>query len=144
MLGRLILLLCMLQTAAGAGCARRAAMGAGDSPKAGIVQIAVQRRSFANAPPFDVPPAWFERRLRAFSGNPALGVDLGAGPWRFSLPYALEITWSLRPADRIRPLEGPQEVQDRAVEVTVSARLVPLYPHSATDVQNATAGKRMN
>ncbi len=108
-----------------------------------IVRFSARRQPFPDAPPFDVPEEWFARQLETLASSPHLRVALGSGPWRAGRPHALDITWALRPALRIRPLETGQEVQDRAVEVTASARLVPLYPHAPRDERTAVAGRQM-
>lgn len=109
----------------------------------GIVRFLVQRQRFPDAPLFELPDAWFQRQLQAFSNESHVSIALGAGPWRFLKPYAIKIHWALRAPTRIRPLENSQEVHDRALEIKVGAQLVPLYPHTAQDVRSATAERWM-
>lgn len=145
MLRRVIFLFCIVHIVAIYHCSIKKV--GNENPKGvedvGIVRFSVQKENFPNAPLFELPDAWFQRQLQAFSNEPHLPIALGAGPWRFLRPYAIEIHWALRAPTRIRPLESSQEVQDRAIEITVNAQLIPLYPHTAQDVRSATAQRWM-
>jgi HEAT repeat protein len=53
----------------------------------------------------------------------------------------LNVSWSLRPATRIRPVTDGDRMLDHAIELTVRSTLSPLYPHAPGDEHSAVAGR---
>jgi len=115
----------------------------GDAPmnrEPTIVRLEVTQVPFSGAPTFSTDDALFTKALRELeSAGPR--VALGAPHGRHARPLALQVSWSLRPATRIRPVADGDRMLDHAVELTVRSSLVPLHPHDPEDVHSAVAGR---
>jgi len=106
-----------------------------------IIRLEVVEVPFAGAPSFAAADRLFSERLRRFSDSPGPAVSLGGSPLAFSRPLTLQVSWSLRPATRIRPVSEGDRMLDHAVELTVRSALLPLYPHAPGEVHTAVAGR---
>ena len=118
----------------------------GDGPVAAdktptIIRLAVEQLPFAGAPTFTAGEELFVDRLRAADANSGTRVALGQSIHRFARPLTLEVTWSLRPASRIRPVTEGDHMLDHAIELTVQSTLSPLFPHAPGDATSAVAGR---
>jgi len=106
-----------------------------------VVRLDVEHLPFAGAPTFSVEDKLFIDRLHAAVSNSGMKVALGRGLHHFARPLNLDVTWSLRPAARIRPVLDGEQMLDHAIELTVQSTLSPLFPHAPGDVQTAVAGR---
>jgi hypothetical protein len=115
----------------------------GDPPvnrEPAIVRLEVTQVPFAGAPTFSTDDTLFTKVLLGFeAAGPR--VSLGAHPGRHARPLALQVSWSLRSATRIRPVTDGDRMLDHAVELTVRSALLPLHPHAPEDVHSAVAGR---
>ena len=110
-------------------------------PAPTIIKIDVQQLPFAGAPTFSAGNKLFIDRLREAGSATGTKVALGRSLHRFARPLMLGVTWSLRPATRIRPIIEGDYMLDHAIELTVQSSLSPLFPHTPGDVHSAMAGR---
>ena len=106
-----------------------------------IVELEVRQLPFAGAPTFHALDEWFVKQLQAAGSPTGMQVRLGGSRESFARPMKLAVSWSLRPASRIRPITDGDRMLDHAIEVSVQSQLVPLFPHDPSQIRSAVSGR---
>jgi hypothetical protein len=108
------------------------------SNKPAITTIYIEKLEIPNSPNPDILKSDIIKFIKHFmKSNKKIQIHLGGSKTQYSRPYSLELKWSLRSIEKIRPKIVNNYTHDRASEIGVEIIFRPLYPSTQSDILQA-------
>lgn len=118
------------------GCKKKS----GDSLQEGetIVSLSLRRRHFPGAPSISLSQEILTSWLKGFSAKGRFRIRIGSPKGKYESPFHLEVEYTIRPVQVIRPVRRKGVLHDRAFEVSVHMALQPLFTSALEESLHGT------
>jgi hypothetical protein len=98
-----------------------------------IISIYIEKRRILNSPDFIVEKSKIKGWVSSVtSGAKTFSMALGKKKENFNQPYHLDLMWTIRPVEVIRPIRRKGEIHNRAFEISAEVTVRPLFTDSTS------------